>query len=206
MGAVLKTIEKPIKLPSPFLQFHQWFEQALQGGVDQPHGMTFATVDANLQPSARIVLLKFFDEQGFIFFTNYQSRKAKDLLYSSLGALLFWWPPLDRQIRIEGSVEKISPALSDSYFHSRPYQSQAAAAASPQSAVMPNKETLLAHYQAVLEKYRAEGKVPRPDHWGGYRLVPHRFEFWQGAPHRLHDRVEFKLMENGEWMSQILGP
>ena len=187
---------------SPFDQFAQWFEQAQAAEVPEPNAMTLATVNAQGQPSARIVLIKGFDQQGFTFFTNYTSRKGEELAANPLAALLFFWQPLERQIRIEGRVEKIDPALSDAYFASRPLGSRLGAWASPQSRVTTRAEL---EADAAESAARYGDTPPRPAHWGGYRLVPTAFEFWQGRPSRLHDRLQYLPDANG-WRIVRLAP
>jgi pyridoxamine 5'-phosphate oxidase len=191
--------------PSPFRQFQTWCEDARAGGVSEQDviSMTLATAAKNGQPSARVVLLKSFDEHGFVFYTNYQSRKVKDLAENPRASLLFYWSQLWRQVRIEGSVEKISAAESEEYFQSRPLGSKLGAWASDQSQIVESRETLEARF-AELEKRFGE-HVPRPEHWGGYRLRPNSIEFWQGRDNRLHDRLRYRLQEDG-WLVERLGP
>lgn len=187
---------------SPFDQFAEWFAQAQAADVPEPNAMTLATVDANGQPSARIVLVKGYDAEGFTFFTNYTSRKGEALAANPRAALLFFWQPLERQIRIEGRVEKIDPALSDAYYASRPLGSRLGAWASPQSRVT-TREALEADAAQLAQRY---GETPpRPAHWGGYRLAPTAFEFWQGRPSRLHDRLQYLPDDNG-WRIVRLAP
>ncbi|MVW70088.1 MULTISPECIES: pyridoxamine 5'-phosphate oxidase [unclassified Bordetella] len=188
---------------SPLAQFTQWFEEALTAKVPEPNAMTLATVDANGQPSARTVLIKGFDEKGFTFFTNYDSRKGQDLKSNPRAALLFFWQALERQVRIEGVIEKVSPEESDAYFHSRPLGSRLGAWASEQSKPITRAE-LEARELAFRERYGNE--PPRPPHWGGYRLVPHAFEFWQGRPSRLHDRLRYLPDGQGGWVRDRLSP
>jgi pyridoxamine 5'-phosphate oxidase len=166
--------------------------------------MTLATAAKDGQPSARVVLLKSFDEHGFVFYTNYQSRKGQDLAENPRASLLFYWSQLWRQVRIDGVVEKISAAESETYFQSRPLGSKLGAWASNQSEVVADRETLEARF-AELEK-RFGGQVPRPEHWGGYRLRPNSIEFWQGRDNRLHDRLRYRLQDDGGWVIQRLGP
>ncbi|MBV7481593.1 pyridoxamine 5'-phosphate oxidase [Bordetella sp. BOR01] len=188
---------------SPFDQFRLWFEQALAAQVPEPNAMTLATVDAAGQPSARIVLIKGYDEQGFVFYTNYESRKGHDLLANPRAGLLFFWQPLERQIRIEGRVEKASNEESDAYYHSRPLGSRIGAWASHQSQPVTRTE-LEAREQAARAQYGEQ--PPRPPHWGGYRLVPTLFEFWQGRPSRLHDRLRYLPDGHGGWAIDRLSP
>lgn len=189
----------------PFRQFAHWFAAAEAAGMWEPNAMALATANRAGQPSVRMVLLKEFDERGFVFYTNYLSRKGKELAENPHAALLFWWGPLHRQIRIEGSVARVSAAESDAYFASRPPGSQIGAVVSQQSAVIPNRRVLEERFQA-LEEQAAGGPIPRPEHWGGYRLAPNRFEFWQGRENRLHDRFEYRLEQNNRWQIVRLSP
>lgn len=188
---------------SPFEQFSLWFDEALAAHVPEPNAMTLATVDNAGQPSARIVLIKGFDPQGFMFFTNYASRKGHDLQTNPRAALLFFWQPLERQVRIEGVIEKVSAEESDAYFHSRPLGSRLGAWASEQSQPI-TREALQAREQTFRERYGDH--PPRPDHWGGYRLVPTYFEFWQGRASRLHDRLRYRPDGQGNWTMDRLSP
>jgi pyridoxamine 5'-phosphate oxidase len=182
---------------NPFIQFTKWYECVLNSKLNEPTSMMLSTADANGNPSARIVLLKEFDDSGFIFYTNYESRKGKDLKENPKAALTFFWDELRRQIRIEGSIEKISRETSKEYFSSRPRESQIGAWVSAQSFVIPNRAILENKYAELKEKFGNE-EIPLPDYWGGYRLIPNYFEFWQGRENRLHDRICYKK-ENNEW-------
>ena len=187
---------------TPAEQFTRWFSEALEAGVPEPNAMTLATVGADQHPSARIVLLKGFDEQGFVFFTNYESRKGQELSAQPRGSLLFFWQMLERQVRIEGSIEKIPAQESDDYYRSRPLGSRIGAWVSPQSQPI-TREVLEARTAELTDSL---GDDPaRPPHWGGYRVVPHYVEFWQGRPSRLHDRLAYRL-QGGAWTLQRLAP
>ncbi len=190
---------------SPIDQFRKWFEQAVDVVARDASAMTLATADAKGRPSARIVLLKGFDERGFTFFTNYGSQKARDLEENPQGALVFWWTELDRQVRIDGPVEPTTFRESTKYFATRPRGSQLSAAASPQSRVIPNRQALI-DAVADVEKTCEGRDVPCPETWGGFRLVPERIEFWQGRPNRLHDRIRYRLDDEGKWIIDRLAP
>ena len=188
----------------PFAQFNAWFEQALKAEVNEPNAMSVATVDARGRPSSRIVLIKQYDARGFTWYTNYDSQKGRELQANPYAALLFFWPELERQIRIEGRVERTSAEESDKYFHSRPLKSRLAAIASAQSMPIANRLALEQNYDAVAKQYGME--PPRPAHWGGFRLVPERIEFWQGRRSRFHDRIVYLLQADGSWARERLQP
>ena len=190
---------------SPFLLFQRWWDEAISSGIEEVNAMTLSTSTKSGIPSARIVLLKDFSEEGFVFFTNYQSKKGLDLAENPLACLLFFWKELERQVRINGQVEKIPGNESDQYFASRPRGSQVSAWASPQSQFIDNREVI----EKNLERYReqfGEKEIPRPVHWGGYNVKPSVIEFWQGRPNRLHDRIQYRLLENKEWRVERLAP
>lgn len=190
--------------PDPIRQFHLWFQQALDARLPEPNTMTLATADAHGQPSARILLIKGVDERGFVFYTNYESRKGRDLAANPQASLLFYWIELERQVRVEGRVERTSDEESDAYFASRPLGSRIGAWASEQSREIPGRALLDAQEKAFAERFGAH--PPRPPHWGGYRLVPGTIEFWQGRPSRLHDRILYSRETDGRWRIARLSP
>ena len=189
---------------NPFTQFGKWFKEALDGLLYEPNVMTLSTAGLSGKPSARILLLKGFDENGFVFFTNYDSKKGKELEENPQASMLFFWPELERQVRIDGTVTKVAEEVSTDYFHSRPKGSQIGAAASPQSTVIPNREILQERVNELTAAYQ-DKEVPRPAHWGGYLLAPAHIEFWQGRPSRLHDRITYTNV-NGVWTINRLAP
>lgn len=191
--------------PNPFQQFQRWFDQAISAELPEPNAMTLATANATGIPSARIVLLKGFDPAGFVFYTNYKSRKGQELEQNPQAALVFWWAELERQVRIEGTVQPVSADESDAYFHSRPVGSQLGAWASNQSQVIANREVLEERLQNLEAEYQDQ-TVPRPLHWGGYRLSPTAIEFWQGRPNRLHDRILYQQTAGEAWERTRLSP
>ncbi|MDX2231791.1 MAG: pyridoxamine 5'-phosphate oxidase [Leptolyngbyaceae cyanobacterium bins.349] len=190
--------------PDPIQQFQLWFEQALAADIVEPNAMTIATATKDGRPSARIVLLKGVDQQGFVFYTNYDSRKGQELLENPQASLVFWWGALERQVRIEGSVAKVPDAETVAYFQSRPVGSQLGAWASNQSQVIPNREVLEQRLEQLTQQYQDQ-EIPRPPHWGGFRVTPCAIEFWQGRPSRLHDRLLYRL-QDGEWAIARLSP
>jgi pyridoxamine 5'-phosphate oxidase len=190
---------------NPFRQFDAWFAQAVDAKLPEPNTMTLATVDSRGRPSARIVLVKGVDERGFVFFTNYESRKGRELADNPHASLLFYWIELERQVRIEGTVVKASAAESDQYYESRPLGSRIGAWASEQSQVIESRAVLEAREKEISAKYGEH--PPRPPHWGGYRLIPEAIEFWQGRPSRLHDRLLYtRAVEGGDWQIARLSP
>jgi pyridoxamine 5'-phosphate oxidase len=191
--------------PNPVIQFKIWFDQALAAKLTEPNAMTIATTTLDGKPSARMVLLKDFDHRGFVFFTNYNSRKGQELAANPQAALVFWWAELERQVRILGTVEQISPAESDGYFEVRPPNSRLGAWASNQSEVIPNREFLERRLQEFQDQY-ANQEVPRPPHWGGLRVIPTEIEFWQGRSSRLHDRLLYSRLDDGGWKIARLSP
>jgi len=191
--------------PNPFTRFGGWFEQAQAAGLVEPTAMTLATAAREGVPSARMVLLKGYDERGFVFFTNYQSPKARDLIDNPRAALVFWWGALERQLRITGTVSRVPERESDDYFDSRPLGSRLGAVASRQSEVLASRAELERKVRELSDRYR-DGRVPRPAHWGGFRLAPTAIEFWQGREDRLHDRLRYTKREDGSWKIERLSP
>lgn len=190
--------------PNPFLMFQQWLDVAIAANLPEPNAMVLATAALDAKPSARVLLLRGVDERGFVFFTNYASRKGKELQDNPFATLVFFWQPLHRQIRIEGRVERVSAQESDAYFNSRPRGSQLSAAASPQSQVIPDREYLETRVQELDAKN--PNHVLRPAQWGGYRVIPDVLEFWQGRENRLHDRLRYTRGVNDAWKIERLAP
>ncbi len=191
--------------PDPLRQFRRWLEQALKAHPLEPYAMTLATAAPDGKPSARMVLLRGVDERGFLFYTNYDSRKSRELADNPWAALVLFWVELGRQVRIEGRTERVSAEQSDAYFHSRPRGSQLAARASAQSQVIPNRQVLEQSMEEQVAEFQGQ-PVPRPANWGGYRLVPESIEFWQSRPNRLHDRLVYQRAEEGGWRIERLAP
>jgi pyridoxamine 5'-phosphate oxidase len=189
----------------PLALFGRWYEAATRAGIDKPNAMTLATVDSAGRPDARIVLLSSFDARGFVFHTNYRSRKGEQLAHNPAAALVFWWDPLGYQVRIDGSAEPTSPAESDAYFAQRPRASQVGAWASEQSREIDERAVLEARVRDIERAYDARA-VPRPPHWGGYRVVPRTIEFWLNRDNRLHDRLRFARDVSGTWRAARLAP
>ncbi|TVQ67443.1 MAG: pyridoxamine 5'-phosphate oxidase [Balneolaceae bacterium] len=191
--------------PDPFTQFESWFGDAVKHIGQDPNAMILATADKEGQPTSRTVLLKGFDEEGFVFYTNYNSRKAKSIEENPRVSLTFYWPDLMRQIQVHGTAEKVPPEISDEYFNSRPDGSKLGAWASDQSSPISSRYALEEQLKQYEETFRDTG-IPRPPHWGGYRVVPFRIEFWQGRLNRLHDRISYRNEENGRWIIERLSP
>lgn len=199
------TLDEKTVDPDPLMLFQQWFSDAIASGSRLPDATTLATATKDGKPSARMVLLKQADERGFVFYTNYRSSKARELEDNPRAALVCYWVQLDRQVRVEGSVERVSAAESDEYFQTRPRESQLGALASPQSDVIENRKVLEEKY-AELDKFYRDRPVERPSHWGGYRLKPDRIEFWQNRTGRLHDRILYQRQPDGPWTISRLAP
>jgi pyridoxamine 5'-phosphate oxidase len=201
---LLERFDESDAAPDPFEQFRRWFGEALKAELPEANAMTLATVNGAGVPTARIVLIKAFDAHGFVFFTNYASRKGRELAANPRACLLFHWVGLERQVRIEGTVEKVDAADSDAYFRERPLGSRHGAWASTQSTVLPNRQ-FLEDRLAVIAREMGDDP-PRPAHWGGYRLVPNLFEFWQGRESRLHDRLQYTPKPGSGWTIERLSP
>jgi pyridoxamine 5'-phosphate oxidase len=201
----LKELSENDVASDPFRQFEKWWKEAVDSHIEEVNAMTLATASSDGIPSARIVLLKGQDTRGFSFFTNYNSFKGNQLAENPRGCLVFFWKELERQVRITGIVEKLNATESDIYFNSRPEGSKIGAWSSPQSQVVAGREWLEENEKNFTKQF--EGKtVPRPAHWGGYRLRPITIEFWQGRPNRMHDRIQYELQENGDWVIERLAP
>jgi pyridoxamine 5'-phosphate oxidase len=191
--------------PNPFEQFRKWYDMVLSADLPLPDAMTLATADGDGAPSARMVLLKDYDERGFVFFTNYESEKGRELEENPRAALVFYWVSFDRQVRVKGRVSKVSRLESEDYFRTRPLDSRLSAWASRQSRVIESREALEKDMREYEEKYK-DGDVPLPPYWGGYRVVPDEIEFWQNRPGRLHDRFRYTRQQDGSWLLDRLSP
>jgi pyridoxamine 5'-phosphate oxidase len=191
--------------PAPVAMFRRWMLDAVRAGLYEPNAMVVSTADADGRPASRIVLLKGLSEQGFVFFTNYSSRKGEELTGNARAALLFPWQQLERQVRVEGPVLRLDEAENDDYFASRPRSAQIGAWASPQSQVVPDRATLDRRYEEMARRF-GDGEVPRPSHWGGYRVEPDAVEFWQGRAGRMHDRLRYRRGRDGGWLTDRLAP
>ena len=202
----LDKLERNDLADNPFDQFEKWFNFALSKNITEPNAMTLATATPDGKPSARIVLLKGFDENGFVFYTNYDSHKGQQIQANPYAALVFCWLDLHKQIRIEGSIKKLTPEQSTAYFQSRPKDSQIGAWASPQSQVIPTRDILETNTKNLENQYADSEELPRPPHWGGFLLQPTLIEFWQGRPSRLHDRFQYSLTPDKTWQIQRLAP
>jgi pyridoxamine 5'-phosphate oxidase len=200
----LKTFDNEHTNENPFEQFKIWFEETMVSQVLEPTAMHLSTVSPSGKPSGRIVLLKGIDN-GFLFYTNYESRKGKDLIHNPFASITFFWAELERQVRIEGHIEKVKQELSVSYFNSRPFDSRIGAIASPQSQVVENREVLEHRFAEAWQKYEGD-EPPKPENWGGFRLIPDVFEFWQGRKSRLHDRLRYRPNEENSWKIERLAP
>lgn len=200
----LKSLSEEDVAEDPMVQFETWWQEAVQAGIDEVNAMTLATVDEEGMPSARTVLLKGIHENGFVFFTNYNSRKVQEIIANDQVALLFFWKELERQVRIEGIAHKTSEEESDAYFASRPRESQLGAWSSPQSEEIASREVLEQHQQELINQY-ADKAIPRPPHWGGFLVIPRLVEFWQGRPGRLHDRLQY-VFTGSQWNVRRLAP
>jgi len=203
---MLKSFDESDALLNPFDQFTTWWEEATSADIDEVNAMTLSTVTPAGSPTARIVLLKGYTHDGFVFFTNYKSAKGQEIAANNKVTLLFFWKELERQVRIEGVAEKIAAAESDAYFNSRPAGSRIGAWVSPQSEIIPNRAFLENNFAQLKAQYPDESAVPRPEHWGGYIVVPHSIEFWQGRSSRLHDRLKYTKDANQNWERVRLAP
>lgn len=201
----LQVLQETDVNPDPMKQFDKWWEEAVQSQIDEVNAMTLATANKEGRPGARIVLLKGVEPDGFVFFTNYNSNKGKDIAENPFATLLFFWKELERQVKIEGSISKVSEADSDAYFYSRPEGSRLGAWASPQSTAIASREVIERNITELQKRF--EGKaIDRPPHWGGYIVKPTLIEFWQGRSNRLHDRIQYSLNEKREWQIERLAP
>lgn len=201
----LKSLDISDVVDDPIQQFRLWFNEALSSEIREPNAMVLATADFNAIPNARVVLLKGFDEKGFVFYTNYESAKGRELVENPFAALVFNWLELERQVRIVGEVHKTSPEESAEYFKSRPKSSQIGAWASPQSRVIGSRQVIESNEAFLTEEYHNSFELPCPEYWGGFRVVPKQIEFWQGRSSRLHDRILYRLSD-GSWTIERLAP
>lgn len=201
----LQTLEEELVHADPFMQFGKWWNESMTASIDEVNAMTLATASADGLPSARIVLLKGFDTNGFVFFTNYESFKGKQIDENPRACLVFFWKELERQVRITGLIRKVSAQVSNEYYQSRPVGSQIGAIISPQSQVIESRDWLTKKEVEVLKELNGK-TIERPPHWGGYCVQPVTIEFWQGRPNRLHDRIQYSLEENGDWKIERLAP
>ena len=201
----LQGLKETDALPNPFQQFQKWFDSALAAQLPEPNAMTLATATPDGKPRARIVLLKGFDERGFVFYSNYKSHKGQELADNPQAALVFLWTELERQVRIQGHALKVSEQESDEYFHSRPFSSRLGAWASNQSQVVSDRQLLELRLQELKTEYENK-EIPRPPYWGGFRVVPTEIEFWQGRPSRLHDRLNYRRLDDSSWLIERLSP
>jgi pyridoxamine 5'-phosphate oxidase len=201
----LASLDEASAAVNPMDQFEHWWEEAIASNIDEVNAFVLSTIKEDSAPASRVVLLKNYTPEGFIFYTNYESDKANEIAKHPVVAMNFFWKELERQVRITGTVKKVSTEESEQYFHSRPIGSQVGAWSSPQSKVIPNREYLEQIVQANMEKYK-EGNIPLPPHWGGYIVHPTSIEFWQGRSSRLHDRLKYSLQENHSWTKVRLAP
>jgi pyridoxamine 5'-phosphate oxidase len=206
LKANVASLDETTVNPDPIVQFTRWFDDATRAGIAEPNAMALATADASGAPSVRTVLLKSFDQRGFVFYTNYQSRKGRDLAANPRASLCLYWQPLERQVRIDGTVERVSRAESEAYFHTRPIGSQIGATISPQSEPIASRDELDRRFSELAEQCRETAKIPLPPFWGGYRVIPTTIEFWQGRASRLHDRLLYTRDAAGRWTIQRLAP
>ncbi len=202
----LRSLDESDVAGNPIDQFTRWWDEAIKSNIDEVNAMTLATATKTGMPSARIVLLKGYDANGFVFFTNYESQKGKELAENPQAALVFFWKELERQVRIDGIIEKVAAIESDAYFQSRPAGSRIGAWASPQSKQISGREVIENNYRVFEEKFPDPEAIPRPLHWGGYIVKPHTIEFWQGRSSRMHDRIQYKIEAGNQWAIQRLAP